>query len=581
MTGAIDSIKVWWEHSKTWQHVLLGIGLILFIFLLVIATIRITHYDKILPGVSVRGIYIGSMTKAEAISMLNEKTKSYQETPLAYAINGSVVNTTPTAIGVSFDNKQLVDSAFMVGRDSDIITDIATQATLPFNDEDIMQLNVDKDKFSNFLLAVNNKISKPSQNANYSYQNNQIVVQSNHVGQQLDLGVATLGLTRQISDLKGYLDLPILTTTPSRTTGALERQLPSVRRTIQAPLKLVYGDKSWVIDQPQLLDWLYLDTQDGPLKTDLLNNYYTIPAQLSDLSIEKSNIVNYLNGIASNINQQAVDATLTISNGRATVFKQSRDGLALNAQASAEAILNNIKSHTDKPIELVVDVAKAEVNNENIDSLGIKELIGEGVSYFPGSTSARLQNIRVGTAQFEGILIKPGQVFSFGEYLGEVGPAQGYAESKVILDGRQEFQYGGGLCQVSSTLFRAALYAGLPIVERVNHSFQVDYYTQPYGVPGVDATIYYPAVDMKFKNDTDKYILIQTAYSGTTLKFQLYGTKTKEGQIRGPFFNFGSLNPNAPSQTTFYRDVVVNGQVTKTDTFNTYYRSALDFPSSN
>jgi vancomycin resistance protein YoaR len=131
---------------------------------------------------------------------------------------------------------------------------------------------------------------------------------------------------------------------------------------------------------------------------------------------------------------------------------------------------------------------------------------------------------------------------------------------------------------VSSTAFRAALTAGLPILERVNHAFAISYYTAPYGVPGVDATIYYPPVDFKFRNDTDAHLLIQTEMIGTTLKFRFYGTKKKEGVIRGPYFVSGSSDVNQPSQTVFYRDIKVNGQVTKTDTFNTYYQSALKFP---
>jgi vancomycin resistance protein YoaR len=349
----------------------------------------------------------------------------------------------------------------------------------------------------------------------------------------------------------------------------------------QKPITLTYGDKSWVISQQQILDWLYIENQEKPLRQDLLNRYYNTPTQLSDFTIEKQNVVAFLNGIAGEINQEAVDATLTISGGRATVFKQSQDGRTLNVEKAADSIIAAAKSNSGQPLELAVDVKKAAVSDENIDNLGIKELIGEGVSYFPGSSAARLQNISVGTSRYRGVLLKPGQVFSFGEILGEVGPAQGYAESKVILDGRQEFQYGGGLCQVSSTIFRAALNAGLPILERTNHAFQVSYYTQPFGVPGVDATIYYPAVDFKFKNDTSKHILIEPELAGTTLTFRFYGTKEKEGKIRGPFFNFGSTDVNAPSQTTFYRDIIVNGAVTKTDTFTTYYKSALDFPTSN
>lgn len=577
----ISKLKTWWGNSKTWHHIALGVGLVLFIFITIIAIIRITHYDRILPGVVVRNTYVGSLTKAEAIQKLNSQTQPYLNSNVSYQINGKTVQTTPAAMGAGFDNTILVDSAFDLGRDSNIITDIATQTTLPFSEEDIMQLNIDKDKFSSTLIKLNNQLAIPSQNANYEYNNGEVVINPSQSGEKIDMGVAIFGLTRQLSDLKTELQLPIASITPSRTTEALERQKPSVQEAIKNPVTLEYGSKKWTIDQQQLLSWLYLDIEDGPLKADILNRYYSIPAQLNDFEIEKSNVAGFLQGVAGEINQQAIDADLTISGGKATVFKQSRDGRAVNIDKTTQLILDSLKTGSAKPVELAVDITKAEVNNENIDNLGIKELIGEGVSYFPGSTAARLQNIRVGTSQFEGILVKPGQVFSFGEYLGEVGAAQGYAESKVILDGRQEFQYGGGLCQVSSTLFRAALNAGLPIIERVNHSFQVSYYTQPYGVPGVDATIYYPAVDMKFKNDTSKYILIQTAYSGTTLKFQLYGTKEKEGKIRGPFFNFGSLDPNTPSQTTFYRDVIVNGQVAKTDTFNTYYRSALDFPSSN
>jgi vancomycin resistance protein YoaR len=185
----------------------------------------------------------------------------------------------------------------------------------------------------------------------------------------------------------------------------------------------------------------------------------------------------------------------------------------------------------------------------------------------------------VGAAKFNGVLIKPGQNFSFNDYLGEVGAEQGYAPGLVILGDREEMQYGGGLCQVSSTAYRAALMAGLPITSRVNHSFAIDYYTAPYGVPGVDATIYLPKPDLSFKNDTGHHILVQTKMVGTTLHFYFYGTKTKSGVIRGPFFVTGSSDATQPSQTVFYRDVLdLNGAVTKTDTVNTYYKSSLDFP---
>lgn len=187
--------------------------------------------------------------------------------------------------------------------------------------------------------------------------------------------------------------------------------------------------------------------------------------------------------------------------------------------------------------------------------------------------------MRAGASKFNGVLLKPGETFSFGKLLGEVDASTGYVPELVILGDHEEKQYGGGLCQVSSTAFRAALAAGLPITERVNHAFAISYYTWPYAAPGVDATIYYPAVDFKFVNDTGHYILMQTTMSGVDLKFDFFGTKTKTGVVRGPTFVTGSNDATVPSHTVFYRDVMdLDGKVIRTDTFHTYYKSSKDFP---
>jgi len=574
-----QKLKTWWSQSKTWHHVLLGLSMVVFLFFFGIFLVRITNYNKVLPGVSARGIDIGGLTKEQAIAKLDTKTAQYLSSDVSYVLNGNASILKPAQLGIDFDNKEMVDRAFMIGREDDIITDIATQTALPFGQEDVMQLNVDKDAFSNSLIEFNNVSAKPSQNATYQIQDGKLVVTSGKVGEKIDMGLAIFGLTRQISNLQSSLDIPIDTVSPSRTDTLLQRQIGSVGNSVQKPITIVYGDKTWQISQQQILDWMYVENQEKPYKTDILNRYYKTPNNLGDFRIEKQNVIAYLNSIAPEINQEAVDATLTIADGRATVFAQSKDGKNLNVEKTADAIISASQSTSSEPVQLTVDVKKAAVSNENIDNLGIKELISEGVTMFPGSPPNRMQNVRTGMARFNGILLKPDQVFSFGEYLGEVGPAQGYAPGLIILGDREEMAYGGGLCQVSSTAYRAALLAGLPILQRTNHAFAIDYYTAPFGVPGVDATIYYPQVDMKFKNDTGHYILIQTEMVGTTLKFRFYGTKTKSGVIRGPFYVEGNSDATRPSHTVFYRDVLdMNGKVVKTDTTDTYYKSSLDFP---
>lgn len=572
-------LKTWWAKSKTWQHILLGAGLVLCLYFVIIFMVRLGHYDKLLPGISLRGVYVGGLTKPQAIAKLDAATTNYMNSEITYQINAQDVITKPANFGISFDNQAFVDEAFKLGRDSDIISDIATQTSLLFSAPDIMQLGVDGAVFSGELVNINRAIARPSQNAEYQFEGGKISVTQAKNGQNIDMGWAIFNLSRQFSELKSKLDLPVTTSLPNRSTEMLLRQKDTVANIAKRPLVLTYANKSWAITQQQLVSWVDIDYQKGPLITDLLNRYFDIPITLNDFSINKQNAVNYLAGLAGEINQPAIDATLAISGGRATVFKQSRDGKVLNASKTADAIISATESIDNRPIELVVDVQKAIVADSNIDNLGIKELIGEGITYFPGSSAARLQNVRVGAARFNGVLLKPDQVFSFGEYLGDVGAEQGYVEGLIILDNLVKKAYGGGLCQVSSTAYRAALLSGLPIVERTNHSFAISYYTAPFGVPGVDATIYYPQVDMKFKNDTGHYILIQTEMVGTTLKFSFYGTKTKTGVINGPSFVYGSNDETKPSQTVFYRQVLdLSGNIIKTDTVNTYYKSSLDFP---
>lgn len=577
----MKKLRKWWVESKTWQHVLLGIGIVLALYFLAVLAVRVYSKNKILPGVSARGVYIGGLTKEQAVEKLNSKTFEYLSGEINYFVDGQTASLSPAAIGVRFDNAAIANEAYLIGRSGNLVADIITQTALPFSDEQLMQVNIDQQKYSQAMVELNNQIAQGSQNASYLLGGSNIIVQPEKSGRLLDMGLVMIGLTSQFSDLKKQIDLPIIQTVPDLNQANLIRQKDFVSRLVASPVKLIYSDKSWDVSQQQILAWLSKDSAYVPIKKDLLNRYYPIDNSWGDLKISQSLLSGYLSSLAGKINVEAIDAQLSIEGGRATVFKQSRDGITLNIENSIKAIIEALGSGHNGTISLAVDVKKADVSDDNIDGLGIKELIGEGISYFPGSTWQRMQNIRVGTSKYQGILIKPGQVFSFGEYLGEVGAAQGYAESKVILDGKQEFQYGGGLCQVSSTMFRAALNAGLPIVQRTNHAFQVSYYTQPYGVPGVDATIYYPEVDLKFKNDTSKHILVQAELSGTTLVFRFYGTKEKEGRVRGPFFNFGSLDPNIPSQTTFYRDVIKDGKVLITDTFNTYYKSALDFPTTN
>jgi len=163
---------------------------------------------------------------------------------------------------------------------------------------------------------------------------------------------------------------------------------------------------------------------------------------------------------------------------------------------------------------------------------GIRELVGEGVTDFRGSSRNRVHNLRLAAKKLDGLIIPKGAVFSFNRALGPVSEEAGFREGYVILGDRTEKGVGGGVCQVSTTVFRAAFFAGLPILERKPHSYQLRYYRPT----GLDATVYAPWVDLKFRNDTPGDLLLKTYVRGSKLIVRLFGTKDREVRWEGPVF---------------------------------------------
>ncbi|MEI7819243.1 MAG: VanW family protein [bacterium] len=557
--------------------------------LFTLGVIRLAYKGKLLPGASAYGVYLGGLTPTEATALIDRLSLQYQSMNIMSFKTGDEVPITMTAkeLAIRHNSQPVALDLYSKGRTGWLWTQLSDQIALmtsdqSSNDEGLTYNGaIFQTKINQAYLSQNT----PSKNAFLTLDSSDGATTSEaQPGRRLDIPKTLSLMTDRVRLLEPVnIVLPTYKIEPVLNAYQLTTKIEAANSFIKTPITLTYDKQSWPIPSTEILAWMSYAPAQPPAQHNLLQNFYQIPtSRVTTNSYDNQSIQAYLATIQKEIYKAPIDAKLTISGERATVFQQSQDGLALDLPATSSEIIKLLNKPTDlNTTGLIVIVKKADISDDNLDRLGIKELLSEGVSYFPGSSANRLQNIRVGTAIYNGVLLKPGQIFSFGEILGPVGPEQGYAQGLIILADHEEKAYGGGLCQVSSTAFRAALLAGLPILERVNHAFAISFYTQPYGVPGVDATIFYPDVDFKFKNDTDNYILIQTELQGTTLKFRYYGTKKKEGVIRGPSFVSGSSDPNQPSRTVFYRDVLENGIVTKTDTFYTNYKSALDFPPTN
>lgn len=307
-----------------------------------------------------------------------------------------------------------------------------------------------------------------------------------------------------------------------------------------------------------------------------------------------------LNDIQKNIYIDPIDALFTIENKRVVAFRQSSDGKTIDFDTLSSTVSGkinevvNAKSSKIIGIQIPVKILKPKITTEKANSLGIVEEIGRGDSRFAHSIPNRIHNVSLAASRINGVLIGPSETFSFAQALGDISKYTGYKEAYVIKEGKTILGDGGGVCQVSTTLFRAILNAGLPIEERHAHAYRVGYYEQD-SPPGLDATVFVPNIDLKFKNDTDNHILIQSFVDPTelTLQFSLYGKRdNRQVTITKPVVSNQSPPPppryqddpslpkgemrqvdfEAPgARVSFSRTVTKNGNVIIQDTYVSNY----------
>jgi vancomycin resistance protein YoaR len=297
--------------------------------------------------------------------------------------------------------------------------------------------------------------------------------------------------------------------------------------------------------------------------------------KVSQISLDRDSMEKSVTSLANTVNKDPEDAKFKITDGKVAAFSLDEKGFKLDEEKSLEILISYFNS-ADFSDSLTLPYAELDprVEIESVDNMGITELIGQGHSNFRGSPKNRIFNIKVATSRFDGILIKPKEEFSFVGVLGEVDGEHGYLPELVIKKDKTEPEFGGGICQVSTTAFRAAINSGLEITARRNHAYPVAYYNPQ----GMDATVYVPRPDLRFINNTPNYILIQTRIEGTELFFDFYGTSDgRKVEVIGPTIT--ERNPDGSMKTTFTQKVYdKNGNVVREDVFKSAYDSPSKYP---
>jgi len=338
----------------------------------------------------------------------------------------------------------------------------------------------------------------------------------------------------------------------------------------------------------------------------MLNFQRVVDGQSAEyrVGLDAGQLLAFLTGLGPELQRYPQNARFIFNDDtrELEVIQNAVIGRALDAAASLAAVQERVAAG-EHNAQLVFDYTNPAVTDDKTGAdLGITELVIAETSYYYGSSPDRVQNIKAAAASFHGLLIAPGETFSMASQLTDISLENGYAEAMIIVGGRTVKGVGGGVCQVSTTLFRAAFFAGFPVVERHAHAYRVYYYEKVAGnridtnLAGLDATVYVPLVDFKFTNDTPNWLLMETYVnpSSASITWKFYSTRdgrTVDWTTTGPINRTPPPDPQyienpdlaegeikqvdweaEGADVNVTRTVYRNGAVYFQDYFNTHYQ---------
>ncbi len=541
-----------------------------------IAITRIIWHSKFYPNVTIANLAVGGMTRVEAATALKQ---AISERKITLNFNGHSWELDAKSVDINIDES--LNSAYRVGRRL-VLRDYALVFVAQPQEFGLVLGTGTTPEYIKMVEEIAQTVEIPSIQTELSVKNGVVNLINGHDG----LAVDTQELSKIIGERVTLLS-PDPVTVPTRVILTQlrddEQTVLKERATTLLPKQLILG-----------LD----DERIKLLGVELIQLLSREPAQ--NKLVDSNAVAEYVGGLKESLNREAVDAKFKYEDGRVTEFAPGRDGIRVDLEKTAQSIelaMATLSENEEKEtkIEIVVDRTSPKVTIDKINELGIKERIGRGESYYAHSIPNRVFNVGLAAERTNSVLVPPGEEYSFNKSVGEISGATGYRTAYVISGGRTVLGDGGGVCQVSTTLFRAAMNAGLPITERWAHAYRVGYYEQN-SKPGVDATVYSPSKDLRFKNDTPGHILVQTINDPKELHLvvEIYGTsdgrvatvtEPKVSGMSGPLPTIYQDDPSLPTgtmkqvdwaasgaKTSFEYKVERNGEVLQDKVFSSNYR---------
>lgn len=484
-----------------------------------VIVLSVRYHQRIYPGVMVGPVLVGGLSYEEAQIKLFLAIRSYrQQWPITFAANTKQVAVPLMDDAVSYQVDESIQEAYQFGRT--ISTTGLTQLVALLGDGIHLPLkaSISEAWMVQATASVAAVVDSPNVMPQLVIQKvagtSQVIFVPGESGQQMDQKRWRERIATNLSTLtvpEATLEMILISPTVSNeaTASAILRANKLLATSLTITLKEgLLGAQTWTLAGSDLVPFVRIE-----------GGYDT------------TRIAEYLHGVAETINRPPKNAKFQFDEqlGRVTAFEPPEDGVVVVVEKTipvvAAALDALARGETVDSVLLTVQKQSPAVGLTQVNQLGIRERLGVGRSTYKGSIPGRVHNVELAAARLNGTLIKPGETFSFNAAVGEVSYATGYQAAYIIKDGRTELGDGGGVCQDSTTVFRAALDAGLPIINRRGHAYRVGYYEQD-SKPGLDATVFAPSTDLTFLNDTPGYLLIQTVVDSPkrSLSVIIYGT---------------------------------------------------------
>jgi vancomycin resistance protein YoaR len=578
----------------------LGSGFAAFLLLFMVLNLGISLFfiGRIMPGVSMNGIALSGMTVEEASSAI---TASYRfpETGNLLLIDGqNSWPVKPVQLGFYLDPLASANSAYNAGRRGGLVQVLLQRINVFKQSVQVQPTFIfDQKTAVSVLTNLAVQLNQPIREADISIEGTQVVVQNGQSGRVLDVQATLSAITSQIQTMQdGVVPLVVHQSDPiilsAEAQGELARAALSAPLTLTLPADNSGQSSSFQIEPSDLAPLLtFVKVENGS-------------ASQYQIAVSQPLMVGWLNSMKDKLEAAPENARFTFvdETGQLKLIQSAVIGRTLDMEGSVSAINQALQAGGHQAV-LSFTITNPPVTDQMTGAeLGITQLISEQTTFFAGSSPERVQNIKTAAARFHGLLVAPGTTLSMADIVGDISPENDYVAALIISGDQTIKGIGGGVCQVSTTLFRTAFYAGFPIVERHPHAYRVGYYEQINSsgqhnpeLAGMDASVFVPIVDFKFTNDTPYWLLMETYFnpSYNSLVWKFYSTSdgrvvSQESTgltniVKSPDPVYRE-NPELPEGTkkqvdwavdgadvTITRTVTRNGEVLSQDKFFTQY----------